>query len=64
MAKHKVTFLPADVTIEVDDAKYPLADHGQPGSLLDIALANDIHLEHKLRLSVRVERADDRRAGR
>ena len=26
--------------------KYPLADHGRPGSLLDIALANDIHLEH------------------
>ena len=46
MAKHKVTFLPQDVTVEVDDAKYPLADHGRPGSLLDIALANDIHLEH------------------
>src|SRR5262249_10092662 len=46
MATHKVTFLPANVTVEVDDAKYPLADHGKPGSLLDIALANDIHLEH------------------
>jgi 2Fe-2S ferredoxin len=46
MAKHKVTFLPVDVTVEVDDEKYPLADHGKPGSLLDIALANDIHLEH------------------
>ena len=46
MAKHKVTFLPLDVTVEVDDSKYPLADHGRPGSLLDIALANDIHLEH------------------
>jgi len=46
MAKHKVTFLPQDVTVEVDDEKYPLADHGRPGSLLDIALANDIHLEH------------------
>ena len=46
MAKHKVTFLPLDVTVEVDDDKYPLADHGKPGSLLDIALANDIHLEH------------------
>ncbi len=46
MAKHKVTFLPQDVTVEVDDAKYPLADHGRPGSLLDIALAHDIHLEH------------------
>lgn len=46
MATHKVTFLPMDVTVEVDDAKYPLADHGKPGSLLDIALAHDILLEH------------------
>ena len=46
MATHKVTFLPGNVTVEVDDAKYPLADHGRPGSLLDIALANNVHLEH------------------
>jgi ferredoxin, 2Fe-2S len=46
MAIHKITFLPADVTVEVDDAQYPLADHGRPGSLLDIALARGIHLEH------------------
>jgi ferredoxin, 2Fe-2S len=46
MAVHKVTFLPLNKTVEVDDAKYPLADHGKPGSLLDIALAHDIHLEH------------------
>jgi 2Fe-2S ferredoxin len=46
MATHKVTFLPLDVTVEVDDSKYPLADHGKPGSLLDIALANNIKLEH------------------
>ena len=46
MAMHKVTFLPLDKTVEVDDEKYPLADHGKPGSLLDIALAHDIHLEH------------------
>jgi ferredoxin, 2Fe-2S len=46
MAKHTVTFLPQDITVEVDDTKYPLADHGRPGSLLDIALAHDIHLEH------------------
>jgi len=42
MAVHKVTFLPLGRTVEVDDEKYPLADHGKPGSLLDIALANDI----------------------
>ena len=46
MATHKVTFLPMNITVEVDDAKYPLADHGKPGSLLDIALAHDVHLEH------------------
>jgi 2Fe-2S ferredoxin len=46
MAVHKVTFLPLNRTVEVDDAKYPLADHGRPGSLLDIALAHNIHLEH------------------
>jgi 2Fe-2S ferredoxin len=46
MATHKVTFLPLNKTIDVDDSKYPLADHGKPGSLLDIALANGIELEH------------------
>jgi 2Fe-2S ferredoxin len=46
MATHRVTFLPQNVTVEVDDAAYPLADHGQPGSLLDIALAHGIRLEH------------------
>jgi 2Fe-2S ferredoxin len=46
MAVHKVTFLPVNVTVDVDDEKYPLADHGRPGSLLDIALAHDVHLEH------------------
>ncbi len=46
MSLHRVTFLPQGVTVTVDDEKYPLADHGKPGSLLDIALANDIALEH------------------
>jgi len=46
MATYKVTFLPLNKTIEVDDEKYPLADHGKPGSLLDIALAHGIELEH------------------
>jgi len=46
MAIHRVTFLPQGKTVEADDAKYPLADHGKPGSLLDIALANGIELEH------------------
>jgi 2Fe-2S ferredoxin len=46
MAMHRVTFLPLNKTIEVDDSKYPLADHGKPGSVLDIALAHGIDLEH------------------
>lgn len=46
MARYRVTFLPMDVTVEVDDGGYPLADHGKPGSLLDIALAHGIPLEH------------------
>src|SRR5437762_13869450 len=46
MAIQRVTFLPQGKTVEVDDTKYPLADHGKPGSLLDIALANGIELEH------------------
>ena len=46
MPIHRVTFLPLNKTIEVDDSQYPLADHGKPGSLLDIALAHGIHLEH------------------
>jgi ferredoxin len=46
VAVHRVTFLPLGKTVEVDDSKYPLADHGKPGSLLDIALAHDIPHEH------------------
>lgn len=46
MAVHRVTFLPLNKTVEVDDSKYPLADHGKPGSILDIALAHGIALDH------------------
>ncbi len=46
MAVHKVTFLPMNKTVEVDDEQYPFGEHGKPGSILDIALANDIPLEH------------------
>ena len=46
MAIHRVTFLPIGKTVEVDDERYPLADHGKPGSLLDIAIAHGIELEH------------------
>ena len=42
----KVTFLPAGVTCEVDPQDYPYGDHGLPGSLLDIALANGVDIGH------------------
>jgi hypothetical protein len=31
MATHRVTFLPLGKTIEADDERYPLADHGKQG---------------------------------
>lgn len=43
---HRVTFLPANVTVEVDEARYPYADDGKPGSLLDIALGHDVRIDH------------------
>ncbi len=46
MAKHKITFEPVGVTIEVDPADFPLGRHGAAGSVLDIALARGISIEH------------------
>ena len=43
---YKVTFVNQNKTIEVDPKDYPYGDHGQQGSILDIALANGIDLEH------------------
>lgn len=43
--KYKVTFLPAGKTVEVDPATM-VNRHGQPGCLLDIAIANGIEIEH------------------
>jgi len=42
----KVTFLPQNVTVEVDPATLPYGEHGKRLSLLDIALNFGIHLEH------------------
>jgi 2Fe-2S ferredoxin len=42
----KVTFLPANQTFEFESGKLPYADHGNPESLLDIALNCGFHLEH------------------
>lgn len=46
MARYKVTFRPADVTVEVDPSLYPYGRHGEPGSLLDIALTHGVEIEH------------------
>ena len=46
MARYKVRFAPPEVTIEVDPELYPYGKHGRPGSLLDIALANEVQIEH------------------
>ena len=44
--KHKVTFLPQNIVVTVDDADFPYGDHGLPGSILDIAMQANIGLEH------------------
>jgi len=46
MGEHKVTFRPSDLTIEIDPELYPFGRHGDPGSLLDIALAHGVQLAH------------------
>ena len=42
----KVTFVNVGKTVEYEPGKLPYADHGKPESILDIALNNDIQLEH------------------
>jgi len=44
-----VTFIMPDKTehkVQVDPAKIPYGETGQPGSILDIAMGNGIELEH------------------
>lgn len=42
----KITFLPANKILEYDRKSLPYSDHGKPGSILDVCLNHDIHLEH------------------
>jgi 2Fe-2S ferredoxin len=44
--KFTVTFLPMNITVEVDPDKIPYGETGLPGSILDIALANGIDIDH------------------
>ena len=43
---YKITYLPNNVTIDVDPAKIPYGETGLPGSILDVALAHEVDLEH------------------
>jgi ferredoxin, 2Fe-2S len=42
----KVTFMPANVTVEFEPGQLEYKDHGNPESLLDIALNFGLDLEH------------------
>ena len=44
--KYKVTFEPLGTTVEADPETYPLGDDGDPGSILDTALAGGISIDH------------------
>lgn len=44
--KYTVRFEPMGVEIEVDPTALPYGRDGKPGSILDIALAHDIDLDH------------------
>jgi ferredoxin, 2Fe-2S len=46
MSLYKLTFLPANQTISADSSRYPYGSHGAPGSILDIALAQGVAIEH------------------
>ena len=44
--KYSLTFMPAGTRIEVDPAALPMQRDGQSGSILDIALGNEIEIDH------------------
>ena len=46
MGIYKVRFEPAGVTVDADSDSYPYGAHGRAGSLLDIALAHGVQIEH------------------
>ncbi len=45
-APYSLTFLPDKTTVEVDPASLPASGEGLPGSILDIAAAHGIELDH------------------
>lgn len=43
---YTITFLPMNRSVQVDPAELPHQRDGKPGSILDVALGNDIGLDH------------------
>ena len=43
---YTITFLPMDEKVEVDPVRIPCSGEGLPGSILDIAMAGGIDLDH------------------
>ncbi len=44
--RYKITFVNSGKTVEVDPLKLPYGHEGQAGSILDVALAHGIDLDH------------------
>ena len=44
--KYKITFQPMDLTVEVDPEKLPYSNEGLPGSILEIAVAHGVEIDH------------------
>ena len=42
----RITFQPENITVEYEHGKLPYKDHGRPESILDIALNNNLFLDH------------------
>lgn len=43
---YKLTFKPNNASIDVDVAKIPYSETGNPGSVLEIGLGNNVDIEH------------------
>ena len=44
--KYRLTFLPMQVTVDVDPDEVPYSGEGREGSILDIAVAHRVDLDH------------------
>src|SRR6516164_10755442 len=42
----QVTFLPEGKTVEFEHGKLPYKEHGKPESILDVAINNNVFLDH------------------